>query len=130
MDVNRVAVQPNTVAQSPPTTGEGGEAVVPVPQQAPPPVPSPTSSTERGQQPRQRGDDTLELDRAVTELNRSLSSYRRHMSIRMHTETNRRMVRVYDSETDEVIREIPPEGILDAHANLLELAGLLIDQRG
>jgi flagellar protein FlaG len=39
------------------------------------------------------------------------------------------MVKVVDSETGEVIREIPPEKLLDMFANMLELAGLIIDER-
>jgi flagellar protein FlaG len=34
-----------------------------------------------------------------------------------------------DSNTKEVIREIPSEKILDMFASMLELAGLLVDER-
>jgi flagellar protein FlaG len=39
------------------------------------------------------------------------------------------MVKVIDENTGEVIREIPPKKILDMVANMLELAGLLVDER-
>jgi len=38
-------------------------------------------------------------------------------------------VKVLDSETNEVIREIPPEKILDMVAKMWELAGLIVDER-
>ena len=34
------------------------------------------------------------------------------------------------AETNEAVREIPPQRVLDAHASLLELAGLFMDTRG
>jgi flagellar protein FlaG len=71
-----------------------------------------------------------QLERAVTELNSSLAIHARHMSIGNHAATGRTMVTVYNTETSEVIREIPPQRVLDAHASLLEMAGLLIDRRG
>jgi flagellar protein FlaG len=52
------------------------------------------------------------------------------MSIDTHAATGRIMVAVYDTNTTEVIREIPPERVLDAHASLLEMAGLILDRRG
>jgi flagellar protein FlaG len=70
------------------------------------------------------------LERAVDELNKSLATYMRHMSINMHQATGRVMVTVYNSDTREVIREIPPEKVLDAHASLMEMAGLLVDKKG
>jgi len=72
----------------------------------------------------------VRLERAVTELNRSMSHHQRHMSIGIHEATGRTIVSVYNSETSEVIREFPPERVLDAHASLMELAGLFMDRRG
>ncbi|MCL2049785.1 MAG: flagellar protein FlaG [Defluviitaleaceae bacterium] len=69
------------------------------------------------------------LDRAVNEINSSLTTYRRHLSIRYHEPTNRRIVTVYDSDTNEKVREIPPETVLDAHANMLEMAGLFVNTK-
>ena len=39
------------------------------------------------------------------------------------------MVKIIDITTDEIIREIPPEKILDIVAGLWELSGLLVDER-
>jgi len=69
------------------------------------------------------------LDRAVESINRILESGNRHFSIRMHETTGRKMISIYNSD-NEVIREIPPEKVLDAHASMLQLAGLLVDKRG
>ena len=39
------------------------------------------------------------------------------------------MVRVVDRSNDEVIREVPPEKVLDLMAELRELVGFLVDER-
>jgi flagellar protein FlaG len=39
------------------------------------------------------------------------------------------MVKVIDINTREVIREIPPEKILDMVATMLEMAGIIVDER-
>ena len=39
------------------------------------------------------------------------------------------MVRVVNVFTDEVIKEIPPEEVLDTVARIREMIGLLIDER-
>jgi flagellar protein FlaG len=36
---------------------------------------------------------------------------------------------VIDENTNEVVREIPPEKILDVMASIMELAGLIVDER-
>ncbi|OXM14126.1 flagellar protein FlaG [Paenibacillus herberti] len=47
----------------------------------------------------------------------------------VHEETNAMMIKVINKETNEVIREVPPEKTLDVAAKLMEIAGLLIDHR-
>ena len=39
------------------------------------------------------------------------------------------MVKVIDQNTDEIIREIPPEKILDMVAALWEMAGIIVDRK-
>jgi flagellar protein FlaG len=111
----------------------------------PPPVPRPTGSADAAPviefpavsaapaiEPPNRPAERIvdDLPRAVGELNQTLSSHHRHLSISMHQATGRRVVTVYDTDTNEVIREIPPERVLDAHASLLQMAGLILDVRG
>jgi flagellar protein FlaG len=47
----------------------------------------------------------------------------------IHDKTNDVIIRVVDKETGEVIREIPPEKTLDILSKLMEIAGLLVDER-
>jgi flagellar protein FlaG len=45
----------------------------------------------------------------------------------VHEATNRIMVRLINTETNEVIREIPEERVLDNFVKMMELVGLDID---
>lgn len=47
----------------------------------------------------------------------------------IHEETNHILYKVKDKETGEVIREIPEEKLLDMAAKLMELNGMLIDEK-
>ena len=38
------------------------------------------------------------------------------------------MVQIINSETNEVVREIPPEKVLDMVARMWELAGIIVDR--
>lgn len=68
---------------------------------------------------------------AVDDINRQLKKKVQHtsLSFKYHEETNRISITVKDSDTDEVIREIPPEKTLDMLAKAWELAGLLVDEK-
>jgi flagellar protein FlaG len=47
----------------------------------------------------------------------------------IHEATKRISVKVLDKDTNEVIREIPPEKVLDMVARLWEMAGIIVDER-
>ncbi|MDE5873953.1 MAG: flagellar protein FlaG [Lachnospiraceae bacterium] len=70
---------------------------------------------------------------AVEDLNKQVSQpniiKHTQLSFKYHEETNRISITVTDSDTDEVIREIPPEKALDMLAKAWEIAGLLVDEK-
>ncbi|MCM1184649.1 MAG: flagellar protein FlaG [Roseburia sp.] len=47
----------------------------------------------------------------------------------IHEKTNRITITLVDKETQEVIKEIPPEKSLDLIAKRMELAGVLVDEK-
>lgn len=47
----------------------------------------------------------------------------------VHKETKDIMVRVMNTQTNKVIREIPPKQILDMVAKFMELLGILVDEK-
>jgi len=66
---------------------------------------------------------------AVDKVNKALLNSNRELKISIHEKTRDIMVKILDSETKEVIREIPPEKVLDMVAKLCEIAGILVDER-
>lgn len=67
------------------------------------------------------------INDAVSSANRKLERTRCEYSY--HQETNRVSIKVFDADTDEVIREIPPEKSLDMLQKMWEMAGILFDQK-
>ena len=66
---------------------------------------------------------------AIERANRAISGANRRFEYSFHDKTNEVIVKVIDSETNEVIREIPPKKILDLVASLMEMAGIIVDER-
>ncbi|NJD02995.1 MAG: flagellar protein FlaG [Ruminiclostridium sp.] len=66
---------------------------------------------------------------SIERVNRAMSGSNRYFEISIHKKTNSIMVKVLDSDTNQIIREIPPEKILDMVAKLWEMAGLIVDER-
>lgn len=76
-------------------------------------------------------EDHRRLDAAVESINKTLDVFDRGLKFSVHEDTNRIMVKVINRSKfeEEVIREIPPEKILDMMAEMLDIIGLLIDRR-
>ena len=69
------------------------------------------------------------VSEAVDRVNKAVDGSNRRFVYSVHEKTNEIMIKVIDERTKEVIREIPPKKILDMVANMLEMAGLLVDER-
>lgn len=69
------------------------------------------------------------LIEAIEKANQTLRGVNTNFEFTIHEQTKEIMVKVINSETNEVIREIPPEKILDLVAKMWELAGILVDER-
>ena len=70
---------------------------------------------------------------AVEDINKKIKQasplHHTSCSFKYHDDTNRISITVKNSDTDEVIREIPPEKALDMLAKAWEMAGLLVDEK-
>lgn len=70
-----------------------------------------------------------QLIEVIEHANKVLRGSSRSFKFSIHEETKEIMVKVIDNETQEVIREIPPEKILDMVAKMWELVGLFVDDK-
>jgi len=69
-----------------------------------------------------------ELEQAVEQLNNTMQAYSTKLHFEIHEKSDEIMVKVLNSEDDSVVREIPPEKILDMVAYFKEMLGLIIDK--
>ena len=107
-----------------------------------PPIGGKGNSNNNGQPGQQQDRGAVQTDQevapdkikaAVDDLNKTVKQaspmHHTQLSFKYHEDTNRISITVTDSDTDEVIREIPPEKTLDMLAKAWEMAGLLFDER-
>lgn len=80
---------------------------------------------QKGKESRQPSEATIRD--AVSSANRRMERTRCEYSY--HKETNRVSIKVFDADTDEVIREIPPEKSLEMLQKMWEMAGILVDEK-
>lgn len=66
---------------------------------------------------------------AIEKANKEFIIYDRRFEFSIHEKTNQIMVKVINVNNDEVIRELPPEKILDMVAAMWEVAGIIIDKK-
>lgn len=70
-----------------------------------------------------------QLIRTIERAVKSLQGPQTTLQISIHEKTHDIMVKVLNKDTGELIREVPPEKTLDLVANMMEIAGILIDEK-
>jgi len=89
-----------------------------------------TTSAEKNNLNREQEKYTeKELIKLIESANDEIIVYDKRFEFSIHEETKHIVVKVIDVATDEVIREIPPEKILDLVASLWKISGLIVDER-
>lgn len=69
-----------------------------------------------------------DLEFYVDKFNEVLKSST-YLKFEVHEKLDTIMIKIIDDKTKEVLKEVPPKKILDMVANLMELAGVVIDER-
>jgi flagellar protein FlaG len=89
------------------------------------------NQSQTGQDKGQKENSASEqqIKEAISKANNKMKGHRTRCEFSYHEETKRVSIKVLDKETQEVIREIPPEETLEMIEKMWELAGLLIDER-
>lgn len=94
------------------------EKVVPLTQEAP-----------NSQDNEQRDKKIAQLKSAMDMANNKLKFTRTKCEFKYYDDVNRVAIKVIDRETEEVIREIPPEETIELVQKLWEMAGILVDEK-
>lgn len=97
------------------------------------PIKTPVSDGQKeGNAKPQAQKNEKDIENAAEVLNETMKIYNYHLEFKLHKASGKMQVKVVDSETKKVIREIPPEQILDCSARIRELldhmAGILVDE--
>jgi len=66
---------------------------------------------------------------AIERANKSVTGGDTRFEFSIHEKTKQIMVKVIDEESNEIIRQIPPEKVLDIIAGIWDVAGLFVDER-
>ena len=70
-----------------------------------------------------------EIEEATESVNKFLEISHTNVQFKLHEKLDRYYVTIVDSDTKEVIKEIPPKKLLDLHASMLEYVGILVDDK-
>lgn len=70
----------------------------------------------------------VDLNIATERLNKAARALSSELRFKIHQATHQIVVKVVDGD-GRVIREIPPERVLDAYAKMMESLGLLVDEK-
>lgn len=73
--------------------------------------------------------DNERVKEAIEKMNSDIRFKRTGCEFTYHEECNRVSIKLYDTNTKEVIREIPSEDTIRMLEKLNELAGLMIDEK-
>lgn len=65
----------------------------------------------------------------VDRVNKKLEDMGTHIQVKIHDKTNTIMIMVIEDESNEIIREIPSEKMLDIMYNLSQNVGLFLDEK-
>ncbi len=69
------------------------------------------------------------VDRVVESLNNLAQSLKRKIEFSINDDTGQTVIRIVDSENDQVIRQIPPEEMLRLAEHLKDAQGLIVDSK-
>ncbi|NLN06541.1 MAG: flagellar protein FlaG [Firmicutes bacterium] len=70
-----------------------------------------------------------EIEKAIGQVNKTIEAFNIGIRFKLHEGAGRFMLQVIDLERNEVIKEIPPQKLLDLAAGIREMIGLLLDEK-
>lgn len=72
--------------------------------------------------------DVAQVEELVGAFNDFMVAFDQKMKFSVHEEINQVSVQIIDTESDEIIREIPSQGALELAAKIKEFVGVLVDK--
>jgi len=107
-----------------------GRVPVPVPRQgADPSAQNPPSASQPSQEYSRTSLSGSQVKALAEEINSTLQQMDGQFSVSVDDATGMVIVRITDSDTGEVVKQIPPQQILDANVSVERIVGLLVDDQ-
>jgi len=69
------------------------------------------------------------IEKVLTSLNEFLQPSQTHLKYELHEKLKEYYVTLVDSDTNEIIKEIPSKKILDIYSAMTEFIGLMFDKK-
>jgi len=73
--------------------------------------------------------DGEEIREAVSQLNEFVQGIRRELQFSVDEDSGHTVIRVYNTDTDELVRQIPSEEVLQAASLIEESVGLILKEQ-
>ena len=70
-----------------------------------------------------------DLEEAVKALAKAVSVVNERLAFSLHRDSGIMYVQVIDNKTNEIIKQIPPDKVMDAVARIRDMIGMLLDER-
>jgi len=84
----------------------------------------------KGKEDHEKDEKLLDkLNGAIREMNKDMEVQQLSLRFKLHEDSDRWMVRIVDIMEDEVIREIPPEKMLELSARIQSSVGVMLDRQ-
>ncbi|CUU05096.1 flagellar protein FlaG [Candidatus Thermokryptus mobilis] len=77
----------------------------------------------------ERGLSTDEIEQIVSELNNFIQIFNTKIAFEIDKETRKTVLKIIDAQSNEIIRQIPPEELLEISRRISELLGLIINAK-
>ncbi len=74
--------------------------------------------------------DSVDISEAMERVAGTARLFNRKIQLEVEDDINMVIVKIVDSETEEVIRQVPPKELVELSKNAKDLKGLLIDREG
>lgn len=92
-------------------------------------IPKQTNQSEEQRFTEDKRFSEKEVIDLIEKANKDIITYDRRLEFSIHEKTKQIMVKIIDVKTDEIIRELPPEKILDMVGAMWEFAGIIVDRK-
>lgn len=88
-----------------------------------------TESSDKNKGSENKDYTKKQVENAVESINEFLQTEQLDSKFVFHDGLNQYYVRLVDSKTEEVIKEIPPERLLNAFYEMQKLVGMIVDEK-